>query len=327
MARVVKKTHLGSLSTPVIDLSTIIVISLLTLGSIQALVPALELEELNWIQRDENQAEVEPSDSPEEVVAKLSREYQALQGQLAQAAKPPQGDHPQAPEQTKADGNQPMELRALVTAYTERVDLLRQQLGQLRNQEQDLKDLNDVLGDRDSETEKLWRQYEELAREFDRVNARLAGYERMRSKFATAEKAVDPNRAHQEGVRTRWLRTGSIEGRVIVLLAASRVFIMEPPYVEQYRAPGVLYREPRGSGMSLAEAVTPDSPLMRIISRPSFQKEGWILILVNQDSFASYRALRDALTEAGVQVGWEPHEGKIIGLSSEGRSSGPQGSR
>jgi len=206
------------------------------------------------------------------------------------------------------------------------VDQLRAQLEQLAMGEQDLRDLDDVLGDRDSQTQELWQQHEQLAQEFDRLSAKLARYKRMTSRFVVADPDSDPNHA-SEGVRTRWFRTRSFDGRVIVLLAASRVLIMEPPHVERYYSAGVEYREPRGSGMSLTEALAPESALMRIVSRPRFQKEGWVLTLVNKDSFASYRALRDTLAEKGVQVGWEPHAGRIVGLSPGGKSSGPQGNR
>jgi uncharacterized protein (UPF0305 family) len=324
MALPAKKTRLSSLGTPVIDLSLIVVISLLTLGSIQALLPNLELEELGLIEQDQKAAMAEQPGSMEELFDQLTREQQALEAQLADLAQRAQIDSAQVPEPT-TDANEPMELRALMAAYTERVEALRHQLENLGTEEQDLEDLNEVLSGRDSEIEKLRDQHEKMAQELDGLNAKVARYERFKSRLTPPDAVSDPNREGNEDVRTRWFRHGYENNRLVVLLVSSRVFIMEPPHVKVYRSGHVQLREPRGSGMSPSEALAPGSPLMRMVSRPSFRENGWILALVNKDSFASYRALRDALNEKGIRIGWEPHSGSnVIGFGPGGKKSGPQ---
>lgn len=110
----------------------------------------------------------------------------------------------------------------------------------------------------------------------------------------------------------------------LLLLSKGRVLPF-PEYFSQESDFFSTTARPSREGLTIEEALKPGSIVMKKVAKADFKRRGRAVLLVNPDSFATFRALRDSLVEQGIDYGWEPWEDATIVFSGQGRNVESQG--
>lgn len=91
-----------------------------------------------------------------------------------------------------------------------------------------------------------------------------------------------------------------------VILAKGKVYPLEKEFFAVSSIQGGEMWIAKKGGLSVNEALAESSPIMQAIKTNGSAKTGGITMLVNSDSFAAYRVLRDSLVADGVDYAWDP---------------------
>jgi hypothetical protein len=99
------------------------------------------------------------------------------------------------------------------------------------------------------------------------------------------------------------------------MLSEGRLIPVLPEYFEgSFDADGSGAVWPVQEGLTIEQALRPDSVLMERIRGDQFRRDGRVVLLVLPDSFATFRAFRETLVTEGVDFGWEPLLRTTVGV-------------
>lgn len=295
--------------TSVLDLSFLVVISLMTLGGM-----------LSLMQRFHEPADGAAAPLPDLRAARddWGRQVSALEYALdaaRRAAWAAQRAATDAESEIATATREQARVEALLLALRAQQADLERRLAEQQAQEADWQTLLEVLGERGAERRTLEQTQRELVHRVGRLQERLTALQDQTERTAPAGGG-------------EWVQRA--EGRRIdVLVARGAVFPIEAQnrYIEVMRmADGVLVK-PSGPGLTVEQALTPGSALLVELGRQPGGQKPWVLCIVDPDSFAAFRALRQGLAARRTAVGWEPttQGGALFGPG--GREVGPHGRR
>ncbi|MBI4602189.1 MAG: hypothetical protein HY721_09535 [Planctomycetes bacterium] len=187
---------------------------------------------------------------------------------------------------------------------------LRAKLEEREAKEGELKALEDDLKGRDEELERLKREKERLESELARAEAEKARAGKDKVSF----KAGTPI------VNRQVKRSKTFD----LVLAKGKVLPVEAPY---YKSIGpmngilLMVKEKDVEGLGIEDALKPGSALVGRLSAPQFKITTRVRILLNGDSFAAFRAMRDELVDLGIEYGWVAYEGTNVFYGSGGKDA------
>lgn len=270
----------GSILTSVVDLMFLLIIAFLAVGVfVRSLEPPTPGQPGKTQVSGTKPASPGPPPSPEQT--------QKVQDMLAM-------------DQQKAEA-----MAQQVASLTAEISHLKEQLAAVGQREKELKDLAAELAGRNTGLHQLEQEKAEYTRKLAEVQAALATAGKDTYTFASGAPLVNRSRTAQKSSDVMLS-----EGKVIP--------IATPYYTGKRQADNSLLAWPVQAGLSIQDALQPDSPLMKEINTAEFRKEGRVRLFVNADSFATFRALRDALVRDGIDYGWEPVEGPRLRFGTNG---------
>lgn len=314
------KTHLesanGSIHTAVIDLLLLLVIAFLTVG---VLAHSLALEDINLERLKQKAADADQMAVKErKSIEDLRREHERLQQEhkrlVAQGVdKEKLQEEIQKVRQALSNAKQKLnKLLEAIASLMGKVTQLKQQVEASAKREQEWRGLESDQSRHTDDLLRLENEKTEYTRRLAEIQASLASA----GKDKYSVKSGAPMVRRDKVPRVEYL----------VMLAEGKATPVAPPYYTGVRRPdGSLVLWPVQSGLTIQEVLKPNSPVMKEVMTTEFRKHGQVNILVNSDSFATFRALRDELVRQGVDYGWEPVEGTRLTSSKEGRNIPPQG--
>jgi len=214
---------------------------------------------------------------------------------------------------TEVARKQIQEAEVKKNALTKEIDAFETQLGEIEkvNDKEEITQAD--LKKYSERIEHLSEQKKDLEKKLERLKAVLSSPHKDTYSFRSGAPRVNLNR--------------KTENFYSVVLAKNKVIPLNPSYFEGTKyADGIFVVKPKRSGLTFEEVIKPDSPMMEEVLKLEFRKEGRAVLLVNADSFNTFRKLRDFLVKERIDVGWEPMEGTTIVISeNEGRSVPSQG--
>lgn len=307
------RSPLSSMLTSVLDLLFLMVICLLTLGGMLSALHRLEPEPAEAAAREPSLLELERT------LDELRQRYDTRSDEMHKAARAAAAER-QRQENVKRElesaSQEQMRLELLIAALRKQVAELEEQVAAKRANEEALREMDELLGERDRGLRELGEERTRLVHQLDSLQSRL---------HDLRDRADKKNEQDKRG-GVRWVRHDKQLDAYAVMLTGGAVFPFEPEFVEVERPiPTHQTYRPKGRGLTLAEAVKSGSPVMREVGTASFRKTRYVLLLVDADSFGTYRALRTHLRNRGVRVGWEPLLEPAVHVGPGGREApGPQ---
>jgi hypothetical protein len=304
----------GGMLTSVTDLLFLMVIALLTIGAlVSAMQPAEPELPLPADRPEEGAPEVPAFD---ELLAQKDRLVRNRDNLAART--PSDWDRRQRAEAVAAERQElestqskKAELEQSERELRQKVEENEKEVESYSEQKEELEDILEVAGDRGRTTAELRKRMEELEQKWRSI---LNPPPDPAGEAATIGDVVWVNDAARIAERFGVLLH---DGKVLPII--SDYFTGMPTNTGQTIWP---IRE----GLSTHDAMRVNSALMREVTRPGFKDTCMVVMLVNPDSFAAFRALRKHLATRGIRVGWEPLEGNRIQLADKGgRTIKPQG--
>lgn len=159
--------------------------------------------------------------------------------------------------------------------------------------------------------------------------------ERLRSDVQERQQQLVNLRAELEtagenaySLSTGWPQTNRRTPKLMdfLLLADGKVYpVVDPFFIKtEVATDTTLFRakNPAQPGLALPQTL---ELLEEVLLTPEYRRSGRVILLVNSDSFASFRIIRDVLAKNGIDYGWDPIEGTSIVFGSDGRTIPGQG--
>lgn len=302
----------GSVETAVVDFLFLLIIAFLGVGVLaQSLAP--------------KEADLQGSkdrEKAERVVAEQQRSLEELQlehERLQEELKRLLADLPKAVEQRKAQEEidrlrqaiantrqRLSKVAEVIASLTAEVSKLREQVDASAKREQELKAVEADLKGRDAELRRLEKAKTEQLQKLAELQAQLVRPAQEKYPVTSGTPIVRRDRVARETYS--------------VMLSGGKVIPLAPPfYKAERRQGGAVVVSPVQPGLTLQEALKPDSPLMKEVTTAAFRKDGQVSMLVTSDSFATFRALRENLARQGIDYGWDPVESTRLVISENGR--------
>jgi predicted RNase H-like nuclease (RuvC/YqgF family) len=198
-----------------------------------------------------------------------------------------------------------------LVSLSQEIIQLKQQLAAATHWDKERTALAAALKERETEAQRLEKEREAQQRKLAAVQAALA----------TAGKDTYSLKSGAPLVRAK-----TANHRYGVMLSEGKVIpVASPYYTGRRRADGTVVVWPERAGLTIDEALKPTSLVMREVTTEEFRRDGRVTFLVNADSFATFRALRDELVRRGIDYGWEPVTGTKFGMSATGKDIPSQG--
>jgi hypothetical protein len=192
---------------------------------------------------------------------------------------------------------------AAAAAETQQADVarLRATVAQGEESGRELEDAEKALENGRAELAALAKEVEAERARLIELQAALAAAREPRFGFTSGAPLVRANRRAEQHYG--------------IMISEGRLIPVRNPYFEGSRhADGTETIWPVQRGLTIGEALARGSVIMQAIRGREFRRSGRVLMVVLPDSFATFRAFRDALVREGIDFGWEPMTSTTIGI-------------
>jgi predicted RNase H-like nuclease (RuvC/YqgF family) len=194
-----------------------------------------------------------------------------------------------------------------MASLTSAIDALKQQLAAHAAREKQLQEATAVQKTRTAELERLQQEKQRQQQRLAALQADLARAQDKGYTLASGAPLVQQDRKARLSY--------------FVMLTEGKVIPVTPAYYTGKQVANdvvAIWPKDKHTALTIQQVLQKDSPLMKEVTTPEFRRDGRVKMLVNPDSFDTFRALRDALVKRDIDYGWEPHEGTKILTSTRG---------
>jgi hypothetical protein len=305
----------GASLIPVLDLLTLLTLAFLVTGGLGGKLLAQETN-VEEITRQIAQKETDLTAKRQNLEA-LQQQLAHLQHMLATqgAELPKAADQQRVQEEirktreamTKVQ-NHMARLAEDMATLTRDIQGLKQQLAAYAEREKQLQALTAEHKGRMTELERLKQEKQRQVQRLAEVQAQLAQAGGKGVTVASGAPMVQRDKVARQSYP--------------VMLAEGKIFPITPEYYTGTKGSDgrlVIWPKAQQAGLTIQQALKADSPVMKEVTTAEFRRDGRVKMLVNPDSFDTFRVLRDALAKRGIDYGWEPYTGTKIFVSNTGR--------
>lgn len=305
--------------TSVIDLLFLMVIALLTIGVlVSAVQPAVDAPDAALVPGSEQLREGSAGGAI--AIEELIGEHDSLlkkRDDLASSAPSEEGVERQREmteatrSELKLSQDEKIAVEESVRELQARVDEKEMAAKEASKEVTTLDDLEEIAKNRR-------KQNAELEEDLERERIRWVSLQAQAARKANKPRIVVKGVVWEK-------RDPAVKQVYYVLLSKGRVFPLEESgFVKETRYSDGVVKEAVGAGLTPEDVLKPRSIVMRSIDVPLFRATGKVVFVVNPDSFATFRVLRDHLKSRGIRVAWSPFEGTEVSFGSGGRNPGDQ---